>query len=332
MPALVFDERDASGLICGFWLHDDRAPERVVAPPDARADASGAPVWLHFNLGDMRARNWIAACGSISGPGRDVLLGDNGHIRLVSTRSELHGVLGDLHYEFDTDPEQLVSLYLYADGRRIVTGRHDALKAVDRLREEMTACPEPVAGPFAVLSRLLGQLAETFDTVAVQLGEAVDAAEDRVLRDRHEDVGADLARVRRVLARLRRHVSANRQSLARACAALPADCGRTEADGIRAAVDRFEAIGHDLELVQDRARLLQEEIARRLNEATNRNLYVLSIVTAIFLPVTLITGVFGMNVGGMPWVDHVHGFWVIVGMMVVTLLVTLALLHWRKLF
>ncbi len=65
---------------------------------------------------------------------------------------------------------------------------------------------------------------------------------------------------------------------------------------------------HDLDLVLDRARLVSEEIDTRLAERVNRNLYFVSIAAALFLPVTLISGIFGMNVGGLPWLDDPRGF------------------------
>jgi zinc transporter len=88
----------------------------------------------------------------------------------------------------------------------------------------------------------------------------------------------------------------------------------------------------DLELVQERARLLQEEIAARLQETVNRNLYVLSIVTTFFLPVTLITGIFGMNVGGMPWTQEPIGIWWVLLIMSITAAMTFGALQRQKFF
>jgi len=103
-------------------------------------------------------------------------------------------------------------------------------------------------------------------------------------------------------------------------------CGR------ELAVGRLDSFGRDLDLLYERGRFLQEEIASRLGEATNRNLYVLSIVTTIFLPMTLIVGLFGINVGGMPWLSSQEGFWWVVLGMLVTAVVTFLVLHWRRLF
>jgi zinc transporter len=92
------------------------------------------------------------------------------------------------------------------------------------------------------------------------------------------------------------------------------------------------SVAQDLESIQERARLLQEETARPLSEATNRNIYSLSLLTAIFLPITLITGIFGMNVGGLPRVNQEFGFGSVLTVMAVTIAASLLLLHWRRFF
>jgi zinc transporter len=64
--------------------------------------------------------------------------------------------------------------------------------------------------------------------------------------------------------------------------------------------------------LQERIKLLQEEIAAMINEKNSRSLYTLTIVTVLALPINIIAGLFGMNVGGIPFSTHEHGFWVIV--------------------
>ena len=63
----------------------------------------------------------------------------------------------------------------------------------------------------------------------------------------------------------------------------------------------------------ERVRLLQEELVALVNEQTGRTLFVLTVVTVLALPLTIVPGFFGMNVGGLPFRDHPHGFWMVVG-------------------
>ena len=81
--------------------------------------------------------------------------------------------------------------------------------------------------------------------------------------------------------------------------------------------------------MQDRARLLQDEIAARSASRTNRQLYVLSLLTALFLPATFITGLFGINVKGLPWVEAEAGAFFVTLTCIAAALLTLVLLRRR---
>jgi zinc transporter len=126
-------------------------------------------------------------------------------------------------------------------------------------------------------------------------------------------------------------VLANRtllQPLSRRIAAAVADDRQREQ--LRAPLEQLEATAQDMDLIMERSRLLQEEIASRLGEATNRNLYLLSVVTTALLPITLITGVFGMNVGGLPFLVSKHGFFLVMFIMTVTLITTMLFLRKKR--
>ena len=86
-------------------------------------------------------------------------------------------------------------------------------------------------------------------------------------------------------------------------------------------------IVEDLDAARDRAAVTQEELSSHLSEQTNKRLYVLSVVAAIFLPLGLLTGLLGANVGGMPYATHPQGFLILSGALVVV--VALEVLFFR---
>jgi zinc transporter len=328
----VIDLSDTAGLICGFRLRPDAPVERIShRPSDWKNSDDSGPVWLHFNLADARAQQWLANCERLPAAARDRLLSDDRHIGLRAAGSGLAGLLGDVGYEFESDPEHLGLLHVYVDEHWIVTARTHPLKVADQLRREfLEGAIAPT--PLFVLIRFAEELGELFDSIAITQADLVDDIEDSVLKDRGRREGGDLGRVRRLVARLRRHVAAQRQALAQVVHRPPRWSGEEEIEQLRRAFERTEVVAQDLEATQERARLLQEEISNSLGEATNRNLYVLSIVTAIFMPITLVTGIFGMNVGGLPWLTEDGGFIRVMVVMVLTAVITLVVLHWRRFF
>jgi len=325
MSAAAFDD---GGLVWGYQL----GPARLLDAAALKTQAAGAPespVWLHFNLADVRARRWLEEESGLGASIIEALLEPEPRIRVQHLGTGLCAVLADLHHDFDRNPEGIGQLRLFVDGRRMISFRRHRLRTVDQVRRELASgalAPSTVGELFAVF---LDRLGTTFGDVVARLGDKVDDAEDEILAGRYQTQGKVLGSVRRNLARPRRHLNANRAALAPLRGHLP-DVLEADPSDVRQAVERMDTISQDMELVQERTRLLQEEIAGRQGEATNRNLFLLSTVTAALLPITLITGIFGMNVGGLPGVNHPHGFrWVMVSILV-TVAVALALLRRRR--
>jgi zinc transporter len=100
---------------------------------------------------------------------------------------------------------------------------------------------------------------------------------------------------------------------------------------VREQSDRIARYVEDLDLVRERAMVLQEELLNRNVEQQNARMYVLAILSAIFLPITFITGLFGMNVAGLPGTRDAHAFGFVLAIMAAALAVAVALMrrkHW----
>jgi zinc transporter len=183
-----------------------------------------------------------------------------------------------------------------------------------------------------VVFRFLEDMTDILAGISGKQAEIVDEIEDLVLKDRFLRDSEELGAVRRLLTRVRRHVDAQRHAMSQLVHRPPAWFCEKDTQDLRRAIEHLNAVFLDLEAIQDRARLLQDEIAARIANATNRNLYVVSLLTAVFLPITLISGIFGMNVGGLPWETQSTGFIWVIGVMLLTIMISLGLLHWRRFF
>jgi len=93
---------------------------------------------------------------------------------------------------------------------------------------------------------------------------------------------------------------------------------------LQRSAEEFAAAVSDTVAVVERVKLVQEELVVLVNEQTNRTLFVLTMVTVLALPINLVAGLFGMNVGGVPLASHRHGFLIVV---VILLLVTVLLAY-----
>lgn len=323
----MLDIADSHGLVCGYRVDPAGDMASIEWPAiDAALADDDALVWLHFDQADGRARDWIAECRRIPAAAKAMLLGTDTHMRIEAAGTGLCGVVGDLHHGFTQRSDQLDVLRLYLDDRCLISARRRPLAAVDKLRRAIGDGLK-VDRPITLVTQLLHHVTDTLGDLILELAGNVDAMEEAVLEGSAERPGKELGRIRRVAARLRRHMIPQQHALVGLLTRLPPWVAEADAGKLRSAIERLGALGHDLDFVQERARLLTEQASAQLMEATNRNLYILSIVTAMFLPVTLMSGILGMNLGGLPGAQDPMGFWYGIGLMVLTGLATVVLLR-----
>lgn len=320
---------DDRGLICGFSLPVDGPPaaiERGALQPPSRAPAPTPehPYWLHFNLNDARARDWIANCHWLAQESRDAFLSTDHSIRVETSGNGFFLVLSEAYAD---DHTSFGVLHVYIDDRCILTGRRHPLGALRLLRSDLAAS-HPITTTSGLFIRLIEHSASTFAKTVLGFADLIDDMEERVFSEHYREV-TSLGQQRLLMARVRRQRSATRQVLTDALDHLPPWWGKKATSGLRRVISRLTSAAQDLDLAADRARLLNEEIDSRMAKATNRNLYFVSVAAALFLPITLISGVFGMNVGGLPWVETERGFLWVMGCMLASVIIVTWVLRRR---
>jgi zinc transporter len=143
---------------------------------------------------------------------RELLLDSDLHIRLEIVERGFAGILGDLHFDFDGDPDRLGEIQIFVDEGLVVTARLHPLKVIDRLRLELRR-GMAVTSTLRLVIQFIEDFADVVATVIASQSDLVDHVEDKILKDRFLREGGELGGVRRLLARLRRHVNAQRSAL-----------------------------------------------------------------------------------------------------------------------
>jgi zinc transporter len=191
--------------------------------------------------------------------------------------------------------------------RVAVSARSHPLKSIDRLRQAVRE-----GGRFdSSLSLLIHLMHDQGDVLVRIVREAtvqVDAVEDTLERGQLQRKRADLGKLRRVLVRLQRLLAPEPGALFRLLRQPPAWIAERDLDELRQGTEEFSLVLRDLMALQERIKLLQEEIAAQVSEQTNRSLFTLTVITVLGLPINICTGLFGMNVGGIPFSESPHGF------------------------
>lgn len=266
-------------------------------------------LWLHFNLADLRCRDWIRDRAPLPEAARDLLLEADDHLSLVAEDGCLMGVFADFRREFDHGTQDLARLRFALAGPVLVTCRRHSLHAVEVVRGQVLG-GRTFEGVEAILEEIFGSFAQQVGAMARELSAALEKIEDRVVEDTVGDQEIRLGPIRRTALRLSRQLGALRLHFS---AFVANEDDKTLPDSVYDLVERvslrLDGVGREIEAIQERARILQEEVSAKVANEANRQLGALSAMTALFLPATLVTGLFGMNTQGLPFAASAHGFW-----------------------
>ena len=297
------------GLVWAYRFDDEGVALRLAGDAVAAAtgDADGW-VWLHFNLADSRARSWIEETAPLPEAARELLLEADDHLCLIAEDDTLMGVFADFRREFDHDTRDIARLKFALHRRLLVTGRRQALQSVDEVRRALRGGQTFESGE-TLLEHLFDTFAAQVGTMTRELVRQLEAIEDRVVDDAVDPEDIRVGPLRRTALRLARQVGALRLHFT----ALVDNPERELPDEVFAMTERvalrLTSIGRDVEAIQERARIIQEEAAAKSAAHMNRQLQTLSVLTALFMPATLVTGLFGMNTHGLPFDATDTGFW-----------------------
>ncbi len=308
---------DQSGLICAYVfarnqpgksIHTSEAQEWLQTRHGAKDDAF---IWLHFNLSNVAAEKWLHEHADLPGEFFETLHEGSRSSRIEHADHSLIAVINDVLHDFSFEASDIATLWLNVRSNIMISARRTPLKSVDRLRNAVNK-GEHFAAPAELLIHLLHDQADVLIGIVRNVIIKIDDIEDHLLAERLNHKRANLGELRRVLVRLQRLLAPEPAALFRLLQRPPVWVAERDVQELRQSTEEFAVVLSDMAAVQERIKLLQEEIAARVNEQNNRSLFVLTIVTVLALPINIIAGLLGMNVGGIPLAQHENGFWIVV--------------------
>ncbi len=312
---------DASGLICGFQfaasgqgvsIGTEQALQWLA---QTHGSAAGGFVWLHFNLAHTASEKWLRAQVQLSDVFYESLKDGSRSTRVEIDDDTLVAVVNDVNYDFAFEPTDISTMCLSVGPRLVISARLQPLRSIDRLRDAVRK-GTLLRSSVALLVHLMHDQGDVLVNIVRATTSRVDGIEDHLLSGRLERKRANLSSLRRLLVRLQRLLAPEPAALFRLLKMPPDWIREDDLDDLRQSTEEFNVALSDMAALQERIKLLQEEIAGRVAEANNRSLFVLTIVTVLALPINIIAGLLGMNVGGIPLADHPHGFWVVVAVII----------------
>lgn len=288
-------------------------------------------LWVHINTDGARANDWVRAESGVAPAIAETLLEPGDHRpRVQAGDGTMLAILRGVNFNPGADPEDLIGLHIWIEERMIVSVRRRRVRTGQVIRERLMEKTGPRdVGAFLVLVNEL--LLEPLADQVNQIDEHIDEIEESLVREEYDDIRGPLREARQITIALRRYLAPQRDALAKLAATTNVAWFSDENRAyIREIADGTTRYVEDLDSLRERASVIQEELTTQLAERTNKTIYVLTIFSAILLPAALLTGLFGINVGGMPWVKSDVGFWIILGGVPVLAVLVIGFLKLRR--
>ncbi|ALG90182.1 MULTISPECIES: zinc transporter ZntB [Actibacterium] len=313
--------------LAAFDIAEDGRASPVAEDWPAAAPRAGARWrWLHLDVTNPAMAGWAAE--HLPEVGAAALSQPETRPRCDALGAGLILNLRGVNMNPGQESDDMVSLRMWVGEALIVSARVRKVFAVDALRQAALAGHAPPT-PDAFLLRLTEGLTDRIEAVSLALEDATDTLEEEIFD--HDRFDADaLAPTRRKVIRLRRYIGPQREALNRLAQSPLPLIGPEMRPMLAETANRATRAVEELDAVSARLAALQEHVNAELSARMGRNGYVLSVVAAIFLPLGFFTGLFGVNLAGIPGTAAPHAFAVLTVMLSALGLGLFALFRWRK--
>ncbi|ABC64164.1 CorA family divalent cation transporter [Erythrobacter litoralis] len=273
----------------------------------------GEVLWMHLCRNKRGVYEWLQKRMAIPEPTAELLTSDATRPRAFREGNTLVATLRGINFNPGAEPEDMVSMQVWSDGRHLITLRKDPLQTPrDTLARIDRGRGPGDAG--ALITSLTEHMITRMNQSIVDMNAHIDECEEADLDEEAEETLEHIAQIRRNCLALKRHMGPQHvalESISRDAPAWFEDHDRRE---IAETIDRLRRYLDDIDVSKESAVVLMDELRARALARSDRTNYVLTIVAAIFLPLGFLTGLLGINVGGMPGVQDGDAFWIVVSL------------------
>ncbi len=326
-PAPLPDE-----IMLGWTFDGQGGGHRLSGVEMSRELHNPGLTWVHLNAATSDARDWLETEATyLDRIIIDALLAEETRPRTVDYKDGMLLILRGVNTNPDEQPEDMVSLRVWIDAARIITIERRRVQTVRDIDLHMALGNGPKsAGDFLMM--LCGHLFEHLDESLGRLHDQLDALEEKIMSAPEETLRLDALNIRRAAITFRRYIAPQRDVLAHLRLADQSWIEDYHRRSFQEDLDQVLRSLEDLDLMRERAQITYETLNSALSQKVNRNLYLLSGIATIFMPLTFITGLFGMNVAGIPEADHPYSFALICGITIGLAILQALVFRWIKWF
>ncbi len=288
-------------------------------------------LWVHLDFTTLAVQHWLTRESALEEIVAEALIADDTRPRCDFIADGALISMRGVNSNPGADPEDMVSLRIFTDGQRVISTRRRKLLTIADIADALESGKGPRSAG-GLIAEFAERMVERMSSVISELDDRIDQLEEAVLSGAGRELQHDLLDLRREILKLRRYISPQREALSHLHTSKSSWLSDDDRLLIREANDKVTRYLEDLDSARDRASVTHEALGNRLAEQMNSRMYVLSLVAALFLPLGFLTGLLGINVGGIPLAEDPDGFFEIVIILAVVVAIQVAIFLRKKWF
>ena len=274
---------------------------------------AGKTRWVHLLVEDAGTEKWLRNESGLDEITCDALLVENTRPRVTPLEDGLLIILRGVNLNPNADPEDMVGIRILIQKNLIISLRIRKLKTTEDIQNSLLRGNGPKNSSEFVLQMVDG-LTKRMEPVIEDIDEQLGIIEENIFSSTGDQTPDSLAPLRYALITLIRYISPQRDAF-NALKSIKTDFLDSEQrQEIGEAENTLLRYLEDMGAMRDRASVVYDEVRTRINERSGKTMYLLTVVAALLLPPSLVAGILGINVGGMPGVENQWAFYIVVGL------------------
>lgn len=264
-------------------------------------------LWVHFDYTKEQSIDWITNKSNIDPIAVEALLSQITRPRTTILNNSVLLALRGINLNPNSDPEDMISIRLYINENIIISTKKRDLFSVNDILQYLKQGDGP-KNSSEFLIELTDRLTHRMEDYILDLEDRASSLEELSIESSNANLRTSISQIKRESISLKRYLSPQKEAIYKLYDQKISWLVEYDKIQLREINHRLIKYIEDLDSIKDKISLVQEEISNNLSEQLNQRMYVLSIISAIFLPLGFLTGLLGVNVGGIPGAENSFSF------------------------
>lgn len=280
-------------------------------------------IWYHFDLNDQNLGKLLKeSYNDIDNISKNILLADETRPKITKIVNGYIIILRGINLNKNSDPEDMVGVRILVTENNIYSFSKRKLKAIDDLREKISS-KNIIKNSEEFISIFINLILKKIQPFINNLSDQIDQIEEEIIDENIAQNRQKILNFRKQIITIKRYLSPQKEVLN----FLKNDYFKIAKNKkyLSQNIDHITRFIEDLDLYREKLQIIKDEISNIISEKLNKNTYITSIVATLFLPIGFLTGLLGVNLGGIPGQDK-SSFWVFTLILVILFILELLFL------